>query len=168
MYVCRYTANSDYDLFPTIAWLAAWCPKGSSSSSSSAHHSLLLDIGLSNFSPSRSIFGYSYLALASRLPRYLQRGSRYFITAIPLRHPQYGLVWIEQLSRLYVPDKYLRICSGCRHQLFAISPCCTVAREQFALCRTQEALNKLLVAYSESDVFTDSAQSLLNKIETLL
>jgi hypothetical protein len=28
--------------------------------SSSAHYSPLLDIGLSNFSPSRSIFGYSH------------------------------------------------------------------------------------------------------------
>jgi hypothetical protein len=75
---------------------------------------------------------------------------------------------VEQLSRLYVPDKYLRIRSGRRHRLFAISPCSTVAREQSPLCRMQEALNKLLVAYPESDVFTDSAQSLLNIIETLL
>jgi hypothetical protein len=33
---------------------------------SSAHYSPLLDIGLSNFSPSRSIFGYSHLAPARR------------------------------------------------------------------------------------------------------
>jgi hypothetical protein len=37
-----------------------------SSSSSSAHDSPLLDIGLSNFSPSRSILGYSHPAPASR------------------------------------------------------------------------------------------------------
>jgi hypothetical protein len=35
-------------------------------SSSSAHYSPLLDISLSNFSPSRSILGYSYPAPASR------------------------------------------------------------------------------------------------------
>jgi hypothetical protein len=40
--------------------------KSSSSSSSSAHHSPLLDIGLSKFSPSRSILGYSHPAPASR------------------------------------------------------------------------------------------------------
>jgi hypothetical protein len=38
----------------------------SSSSSSSAYYSPLLDIGLSNLSPSRSIFGYSHPAPASR------------------------------------------------------------------------------------------------------
>jgi hypothetical protein len=64
---------------------------------------------------------------------------------------------VEQLSR-----------SGCRHRLLAIIPCCTVAREQSPLCRMQAALNNLLVADPESDVFTDSAQSLLNKVETLL
>jgi hypothetical protein len=37
-----------------------------SSSLSSAHHSPLLDIGLSNFSLSRSILGYSHPAPASR------------------------------------------------------------------------------------------------------
>jgi hypothetical protein len=37
-----------------------------SSSSASAYYSPLLDIGLSNVSPSRSIFGYSYPAPASR------------------------------------------------------------------------------------------------------
>jgi hypothetical protein len=37
-----------------------------SSSSSSAHYSPLLDVGLSNFLPSRSIFGYSHPAPASR------------------------------------------------------------------------------------------------------
>jgi hypothetical protein len=37
-----------------------------SSSSSSAHHSPLLGIGLSKFSPSRSIFGHSHPAPASR------------------------------------------------------------------------------------------------------
>jgi hypothetical protein len=36
------------------------------SSSSSAHYSPLLDIGLSNLSPSRSILGYSHPAPASR------------------------------------------------------------------------------------------------------
>jgi hypothetical protein len=38
----------------------------SSSSTSSVYYSSLLDIGLSNFSPSRSIFGYSHPAPASR------------------------------------------------------------------------------------------------------
>jgi hypothetical protein len=37
-----------------------------SSSSSSAYHSPLLDIGLSNIPPSRSIFGYLHPAPASR------------------------------------------------------------------------------------------------------
>jgi hypothetical protein len=36
------------------------------SSSSPAHYSPLLDISLSNYSPSRSIFGYSHPAPASR------------------------------------------------------------------------------------------------------
>jgi hypothetical protein len=45
-------------------------------SSSSAYHSPLLDIGLSNLSPSRSIFGYSHPPPASRpaqivTPRYV-------------------------------------------------------------------------------------------------
>jgi hypothetical protein len=40
--------------------------KSSSSSSSSAYYSPLLVIGLSNVSTSRSIFGYSHPALASR------------------------------------------------------------------------------------------------------
>jgi hypothetical protein len=38
-------------------------------SSSSAHYSPLLDMGLSNFSPSRSIFGYSHPAPARLLLR---------------------------------------------------------------------------------------------------
>jgi hypothetical protein len=36
---------------------------------SSAHYSPLLDIGISNFSPSRSIFGYVHPAPASRPPQ---------------------------------------------------------------------------------------------------
>jgi hypothetical protein len=43
------------------------------SSSSSVYHSPLLDIGLSNISPSRLIFGYSHPAPASRLAQIVTR-----------------------------------------------------------------------------------------------
>jgi hypothetical protein len=51
-----------------IAWFTLWLDYIIISywSSSSAHHSPLLDIGLSNFSPYRSIFDYSHPTPASR------------------------------------------------------------------------------------------------------
>jgi hypothetical protein len=70
----------------------------SSSSSSSAHHSPLLDISLSNFSPSRSIFGYSHPAPASRL----RKSSLYLAWGHPtLCLPRRGL-----LSRTRLPQRY--------------------------------------------------------------
>jgi hypothetical protein len=75
--------------------------------------------------------------------------------------------YLEQLSRLYVPDNYLRIRSNRRHRLFASPSCRTVARAQGPLCRMHQALNALLIAYPDFDVFVDSPKSLLHKIDRL-
>jgi hypothetical protein len=75
--------------------------------------------------------------------------------------------YLEQLSRLYVPDNYLRIRSNRRHKLFATPPCRTVARAQAPLCRMHQALNALLTTYPDFDVFVDSPNSLLHKIDML-
>jgi hypothetical protein len=50
-----------------VNWLGVLHILTSPSSSSSAYYSSLLDIGLSNFPPSCSIFGYSHPAPTSRL-----------------------------------------------------------------------------------------------------
>jgi hypothetical protein len=61
----------------------------SSSSSSSAYYSPLLDIGLFNVSPSRSIFSYSHKAPASRLAQIVTppglRASCTTFTSLPRR-----------------------------------------------------------------------------------
>jgi hypothetical protein len=72
-----------------------------SSSSSSANYSPLLDKGLSNFSPSRSIFGYSHPAPASRpaqivIPpslRTLPRRDLHPRTRLPQRLSVLRLIW---------------------------------------------------------------------------
>jgi hypothetical protein len=77
------------------------------SSSSSAYYSPLLDIGLSNVSPSRSIFGYSHPSPASRPAQIvtppdlrascptlrLPRRSLHSITRIPQRLSVLRLIW---------------------------------------------------------------------------
>jgi hypothetical protein len=75
--------------------------------------------------------------------------------------------YLEQLSRLYVPDNYLRIRSNRRHRLFATPPCRTVARAKAPLCPMHQALNALLIAYPDFDVFVHSPNSLLHKIDML-
>jgi hypothetical protein len=59
--MCSRTVRRILWLLRTTTWTST-----SSSSSSSAHYNPLLDIGVSNLSPSRSIFGYSHPAPASR------------------------------------------------------------------------------------------------------
>jgi hypothetical protein len=56
-------------------------------SSSSAHNSPLLDIGLYNFSPSRSIFGYSHPAPASCANRHSTRLRPSYTTFTKTRFP---------------------------------------------------------------------------------
>jgi hypothetical protein len=66
-----------------------WSLSSSSSSSSSAYHSPLLDVGLSNASPSRSIFGYSHPQLLSAV---LRISSLHLARGRPtLRLPRRGL-----------------------------------------------------------------------------
>jgi hypothetical protein len=78
---------------------------------------------------------------------------------------------LDQLSRLFVPDKsgikYLRIRAGRRHRLFAAPACHTVARAQFPLCRMHYALNALLVTHPEFDVFVDNFKCFLENFDVV-
>jgi hypothetical protein len=65
----EYLCDVRYTTFDFISLFGYWMCRIRhflSSSSSSVHYSPLLNIRLSNFSPSRSIFGYSHSAPASR------------------------------------------------------------------------------------------------------
>jgi hypothetical protein len=74
---------------------------------------------------------------------------------------------LDQLSRLFVPDKYLRIRADRRHRLFAAPACSTVARAQSPLCRMHHALNALLVTHPEFDVFVDNFKCFLKNFDVV-
>jgi hypothetical protein len=73
--------------------------------------------------------------------------------------------YVERLSRLYVPDNYLRIRTGRRHQLFSRPACRTETRAQSPLCRMHDALNTLLANYPNIDVFIDDVKRFLYEID---
>jgi hypothetical protein len=76
----------------TVGALSEPCESRESLSSSSAYYSPLLDIGLSNLSPPRSIFGYSHPAPASRpaqivtSPGLRASYTRFTLTRYPLQN----------------------------------------------------------------------------------
>jgi hypothetical protein len=74
---------------------------------------------------------------------------------------------LDQLSRLFVPDKYLRIRADRRHRLFAAPACRMVARAQSPLYRMHHALNALLVTHPEFDVFVDNFKCFLKNFDVV-
>lgn len=62
------------------------------------------------------------------------------------------------LLRLFTPDKYTR---SRRHSLLAVPPCRTVARSQSPIPRSLSALNALLDANPDFDLFADSWTKIL-------
>lgn len=69
---------------------------------------------------------------------------------------------LEQLSRLFVPENYVRHRASRRRLLFARPPCRTVAHAVSPLCRMHTALNTLLGDQPHCDVFADPWHAILS------
>lgn len=66
----------------------------------------------------------------------------------------------DELIRFYVPDRYLR---ARKHKLFDVPLCRTVAREYSPIPRVLTALNALLDANPECDLFADGWMKVLSE-----